>query len=686
MTRYLTKSRFKLATECPAKLMYTRRDEYVDTNQDNEMLQGLAEGGFQIGALAQLIYAQEAESGDIAWHEVEGKQQEQIETTNQLLTTPDITLFEPTIIFGNFLVRVDVLRKRGNKVDLIEVKSKSFNSSGSYLLRTEKGALHRDFIPYLQDIAFQTMVVRNAHPEWEVSSYLMMPDKAKPTSTSGLHRLFPVNYSGTEKNKHTSVVMPDPKSKPDIDHQFMQPLNVDQEVNEILNTLLKTKAPCPEGTLELLAEQWADIYASSSEVEPPIASSNCSNCEFYNPEPKGSKRSGFHECWERTVTDWKPEYTREQTILGLYNDNKRLKGKFIDQERYFLDEITTDDLGVTPIDGPLTNAQRQWMQVSGTWLGKKGFYFDQEGFEAERENWVYPYYFLDFEGARCALPFRPGQRPNAMNAFQYSLHIMHGDGRVEHVDQFLDLSQEGDPHSRLLRQLKKALGDSGTVFRWHTYENMLLNELRTELLNRINPEPDKDELVEFIETLTFRKENKKIAHRGEREMVDQAELAAKYYFHPYTRGSSSIKKVLPAVMSSSKFLKETYSQPIYGGNGSLSSLNYKDNAVTWWKKDSENTEMAIDPYRLLPATIKRSNEIDLYNASVSAATSNESTILKDGSGAMMGYIRLQSGVIAEEDAIALKDAMYRYCELDTLAMVMVMQSWIHCKVEYREGN
>jgi len=41
--KYLTKSRFKLAVECPAKLMYTGRDEYVDTKKSDEMRQGLAE-------------------------------------------------------------------------------------------------------------------------------------------------------------------------------------------------------------------------------------------------------------------------------------------------------------------------------------------------------------------------------------------------------------------------------------------------------------------------------------------------------------------------------------------------------------------------------------------------------------------------------------------------------------------
>ncbi|HEX5654940.1 MAG TPA: hypothetical protein VFX58_17815, partial [Chitinophagaceae bacterium] len=55
--RYLTKSRYKLALECPTKLYYTgKKSLYYDTKVDNEFLKALAEGGFQVGELAKLYY------------------------------------------------------------------------------------------------------------------------------------------------------------------------------------------------------------------------------------------------------------------------------------------------------------------------------------------------------------------------------------------------------------------------------------------------------------------------------------------------------------------------------------------------------------------------------------------------------------------------------------------------------
>ena len=50
--RFLTKSRYKLALECPAKLFFTgKKDIYYDTKIDNDFLKALAEGGFQVGEL-----------------------------------------------------------------------------------------------------------------------------------------------------------------------------------------------------------------------------------------------------------------------------------------------------------------------------------------------------------------------------------------------------------------------------------------------------------------------------------------------------------------------------------------------------------------------------------------------------------------------------------------------------------
>lgn len=53
--KLFTKSAFKIALECPRKLYYYRNPEiYANADVEDEFLQALAEGGFQVGELATM--------------------------------------------------------------------------------------------------------------------------------------------------------------------------------------------------------------------------------------------------------------------------------------------------------------------------------------------------------------------------------------------------------------------------------------------------------------------------------------------------------------------------------------------------------------------------------------------------------------------------------------------------------
>ena len=53
---YLTKSRFKLATECPRKLYYyAHSDEYPNLKHEDDFLMALADGGHQVGQTRSML-------------------------------------------------------------------------------------------------------------------------------------------------------------------------------------------------------------------------------------------------------------------------------------------------------------------------------------------------------------------------------------------------------------------------------------------------------------------------------------------------------------------------------------------------------------------------------------------------------------------------------------------------------
>ena len=49
--------------------------------------------------------------------------------------------------------------------------------------------------------------------------------------------------------------------------------------------------------------------------------------------------------------------------------------------------------------------------------------------------------------------------------------------------------------------------------------------------------------------------------------------------------------------------------------------------------------------------------------------------LTEGGAAAMAYSRLQFEDLDNENRQRIKNSLLRYCELDTLAMIMVLQAW-----------
>ena len=146
-------------------------------------------------------------------------------------------------------------------------------------------------------------------------------------------------------------------------------------------------------------------------------------------------------------------------------------------------------------------------------------------------------------------------------------------------------------------------------------------------------------------------------------MVDLLDLVKRFYYDPLTKGSNSIKKVLPAILNRSHYLQKKYSQPIYGCKDGIISKNFVNQR---WIV-SENGFIK-DPYSLLDPINKDTpdEEIELLF---------EDEYLKEGGAATIAYAKLQFTHMSQFEREELKKALLKYCELDTLAMVMIVEAW-----------
>ena len=643
--RYLTKSRFKLAIECPRKLYFTgKKDIYPDTMAEDAFLEMLAEGGYQVGALAKLRHPDGIEIRETDHAAAEA-------ATKALLARDHVVLFEPAIRVGDFFIRIDIVVKGGNRLELIEVKAKSYNSEKPELFGA-RGGIRSDMLPYFQDAAFQTWVLQQAMPSAEIRTFLMMPDKAQAAPIAGINQMFRIL-----PNREVETVVP-----PDVDGKAIAELllakvDVSHSVSEILNSPLAF----PGGPLPFAeaATLWAKHYAADQPVAPPIGA-QCGKCQF-DASPDSGLTSGFRECWKEAL-GWSDANFAGGTVLDLYDC--RRKQKLIDQGVFKLGQVQKDDLGdfdEEPGPDGLSTKQRQWMQVAGLYEEDRGqgYYLDTTLVRNAMAGWRFPYHLIDFETAAVALPFHAGMRPYQSVAFQYSHHVMDAKGEVRHVGQFLCAEPGVYPNYAFARALMRELdGDDGTVFMWSHHENTILNAISRQLMKDENPPDDREELMTFLGSLT---------KGGDRAMVDLCALAEKVYFHPDTQGSSSIKKVLPAILKGSELLKSKYSRPIYGAPGGMASLNFESSdGFAWIDVSADGT--VSDPYDRLKAMAR-----DMLPEGIDAG---DASIIAEGGAAATAYARLQFEQMDVQTRERIKSALLRYCELDTLAMAMIMESWM----------
>ena len=649
--RYITKSRFVFATECPTKLFYTGKAEYANQNLDDSFLLALADGGFQVGELAKHYFP-----GGRNIHQLDYEQA--LSQTNELLKQEKVTIYEAAIASDNLFIRADILVKNGSQIELFEVKSKSFDPTKEDPFANKNGTIKAEWRTYLFDVAFQKYVIEQAFPQFSVQAFLMMADKSVGCPTEGLNQRFRLIK---EENGRKSVSISSSLSDADLTPPILCKVNVDVQCDQIY-------AGTDGGGDHTLSfakriELYAKSYALDKKLHSPVSKA-CATCEFYAKEndEQAGLRSGKKECWKE-ILGWNDDDFSSATILDIWNFRK--KDQLIESNRIKMSEVTKDDISPKPDKKPgISASERQWLQVEKHQKEDNSVWIDHDNLKREMDSWVYPLHFIDFETTMVAIPFNRGRHPYEGIAFQFSHHVVHEDGKVEHRGEYLNTEQGAFPNYDFLRNLKAELDkDTGSIFRYSNHENTYLNMIYRQLKSDQTDIDDREELCEFIRSITQSASSSAEKWVGDRNMVDMWEMVKRYYYDPATNGSNSIKQVLPAILNSSDFLKEKYSKPIYGAISGIASKNFVD-----WQWIQFDSGKVIDPYKLLPKMFQDVSEKDMQILC-------DDDELSDGGAAMTAYARMQFEEMSQYEKDEIQKALLKYCELDTMAMVMLYEGW-----------
>jgi hypothetical protein len=642
----LTKSRFKTALECPNKLYFTFKKAYANNKSEDPFLKALASGGFQVEELARLHYP-----NGIFINTENYEYDKAVQLTQEALQNDEVIIYEAAFQFDGLFMRTDIIVKKGNTIKLIEVKAKSFNPNEDNTFIGTRGGLVSSWKPYLFDLAFQKYVAQKVFPNLKFEAYLLMADKTKQAAVDGLNQLFRIPNNG---NPRTDIIKRVNSIK-EIGNSVLSETNVDTIINDIIQD--KYKYYDNLGFEEAITT-FRKAYQEDSYLNWPTQFSACKKCEFKTTpeqEQEGLK-SGFKHCFSKQL-GWTEKEFNKPNAMQIWN----FRGKnLMEENRLLMEDVTEEDINIKPEVGKISPSERQWIQVEKAVANDNSIYVEKEALKEEMDKWNFPLHFIDFETSTVALPFTKGRKPYEQVAFQFSHHQYNQDGSIEHKSQYLNNTPGEFPNFHFVKALQAAIGkDNGTVFKFATHENTIINAIIIQLLESI--ETDKEELIAFLKTITKSTKNQAQTWEGERNMVDLCKVIKDYYYNPCTKGSNSIKAVLPAALNSSDFLKQKYSQPI--SNIKLSSHNFPSDHI-WLQSDGINV---INPYKTLKPLFENWEDTQIEE------NISDMENIADGGAALTAYAKLQYVDMTTKEREEITEGLLKYCELDTLAMVMIYE-------------
>lgn len=642
----LSKSEFKLAYDCSVKLKY-KKQHYPKSTDDDDFMEMLAEGGYMVGALAQLLFPSGVDINTDKTHSTNI-----YENTAIWMQQENVVLFEAAFkTTDGRNIRVDIIEKLGNQINLLEVKAKSWNSD-TYIFdkkppKSDKENVSKTFEPYLLDVTFQHSVLEELYSDFFITPYLYLPDKSKTTVIEGLNGLFSItkkettaggfkNYDVTFNGNSEALLIDDIMTK--------------VEVNDFVQKNKKTVVNKAKEMLSYMNEGFDD------KLFFPVLDSKCKNCE-YRLKEDNSEKNGYKECWKDLAY-------HDNHIFGLYQFGNIFKGE--EKQRILQDMITQKN--VTLIDIP----DDLFYKKNSNELNYNGRPFYQRTLKTENikpelfdEMSVLesPLYFIDFECSRMALPYHKNMRPYEIVAYQWSLHYYNNDGILQH-DEWINTT-DAFPNFKFAESLFNKTKASKTILIWSHYEKTVLKEILNQHVfykaNKVDGvDLMSDAVVEWLE---------KWASINDEDtwVTDMEKMCKKYYFHPDAKGRSSIKPILPAVLNETT-AKET-----------IALLENFSEGLNLFHKENGKVQ---DPYHYLPKInldgIKQDfDELEENGSDYLPGGDSSDYIVKNGGAAMRAYQDMMYGFAKEKPSQKddIKNLLLQYCKLDTLAMVIIWKYW-----------
>ncbi|NGP86805.1 DUF2779 domain-containing protein [Fodinibius halophilus] len=619
-TTYFTKHLFGAGIQCATKLYYKSRD-FAESKTAIPFIRHAVFNKRLLKALARSVYPQ-------GIFVKESSIQDAAEKTQKLLEQEDSVLFDAIFEHDQMMARLPIVAKKGDTLTVFHIQTKAFDSRRDRLI-TSSGNIYSKWRKYLLDFAYQLYMVQNNWPDFKIVPILVMPEKSGEAHTGNL----PFKLKPLDKRKQPILV-------PAENQELLAKIEVSDLISVVWDETDFATEHLPRSSFQESLYYLRDLYLNKKK-EAPVVGTKCKDCEFRieSERIQEGEESGFNNCWAPEMAQKTPS---EQHVFDLIGPGVN---QWVEEGVYSKQEIEQADIfDITTIvnsRGGISHKMRQALQIYKAQGQPVPTEIMRPELIDELDRWQYPLHFLDFEAGNYTVPIRAGRSPYQLIVFQYSCHTLHQNGEWEH-HQWIDSNNGQYPNYELVRQLMQIPNiTKGTIVQYSNFERTALKTIRRELMNEETEVEGSEQLLEWTTRIIRRNDS---SHHHPPYVADLSRLVKNYYYNREMNNSLSIKGVLQSVMSHSNYLKELYSKP-------YSSDNFSN--IKWWQDDGEGG--ARNPYTIL--------------------TETGDSPIRRGTEAMVVYGKLRATEFRDEQVQAYQHALLKYCELDTLAMVMIYQHW-----------
>ena len=456
----LSKSQYIRGLQCHKSLWLYKHKPELRDASDTQK-ESLFNTGYQVGDLARALFADGVEI-EFDAHNFDGM----IQKTKELITNGVEVIYEATFKENGVFAMADILvkNKETNLWDIYEVK-------GATEVKEH----------YLHDASIQ----------WYALSHAIELGRAYIVHIN--NKYVRNHQAASMKYKKASVLNDFTVDKKMLSTQrfklLQEGLDIDQlfTIEDITDEVLSKQGEIP---LQL-AQMQEMLKGDMPDIDIGKHCDNPYECDF------------SEHCWRHIP--------KQNSVFDL----AYARGK--QWELYYKGILNIDDIAD---DFHLGENAR--LQV--TYHKSQEIKIDKPKIKEFLDTIKYPINFFDFETFQNAIPRFDNQRPYAQMPFQYSLHILHEDGTLEHKEFLGD--ENSDPRRVLSEQMLKDITPKGSIVVYNqSFE-------KTQIRNLAQLYSD---LQEQLLALNDR-------------VIDLAHpFQYKYYYHPKFNGRYSIKVVLPTL-------------------------------------------------------------------------------------------------------------------------------------------